>query len=86
MPHRNADSVLPEPVGARISVCSPPAMAGQPWACAAVASGNEVLNQARTAGENSSSGSGATTDQGYRRPLTAAVSDRAAATSSLSPP
>ncbi len=43
-----------------------------------VASGNEVLNHARTAGENSSSGSGAATDQGYRRPLTRSVRDRAA--------
>ena len=40
------------------------------------ASGNEVLNQARTAGENGSSGSGAVTDQGYRRPLTRPVRDR----------
>ena len=85
MPHRNAASVLPEPVGARISVCSPPAMAGQPCAWAAVGSGNEVLNQARTGGENSSSGSGAATDQGYRRPLTAPVSDPRR-TGSLSPP
>ena len=30
MPHRKAASVLPEPVGARISVWSPAAMAGQP--------------------------------------------------------
>ena len=43
MPQRKADSVLPEPVGARISVCSPLAMAGQPCACAGVASGNDVL-------------------------------------------
>ena len=43
----------------------------------ASASGNEVLNHARTAGENGSSGSGAATDQGYRRPLTGPVRDRA---------
>ncbi len=51
-PHRNAARVLPDPVGARISVCSPEAMAGQPWACAAVGSAKVVENQARTAGEN----------------------------------
>ena len=33
-PHRNAASVLPEPVGAEISVCSPVAIAGQACACA----------------------------------------------------
>ena len=55
MPHRKAASVLPEPVGARIRVCSPAAMAGQPWAWAAVGSGNVVANHSRTAGENRSS-------------------------------
>ena len=34
----NAASVLPEPVGARISACSPAAIAGQPSACACVGS------------------------------------------------
>ena len=34
-------SVLPEPVGARISVCSPAAMAGQPCSWASVGAGNE---------------------------------------------
>ncbi len=60
MPHRNAESVLPEPVGARISVWAPLAMAGQPFVWGGVASGNEVLNQARTAGENGARGSGGT--------------------------
>ena len=36
-------------------------MAGQPCACGGVASGNDVSNQARTAGENGASGSGAAT-------------------------
>ena len=55
MPQRNAASVLPEPVGARISVCSPAAMAGQPCAWAAVGAGNEVANHARTGSEKRSS-------------------------------
>ena len=75
MPHRKADSVLPEPVGARIRVWSPPAMAGQPWAWGGVGSGNEVSNQARTAGENGASGSTSATPSRYRRPLTGAVRD-----------
>ncbi|MFM9131769.1 MAG: DEAD/DEAH box helicase [Actinomycetota bacterium] len=40
------------PVGAQISVCAPPTMAGQPWTWGAVGSGNEVENHSRTAGEN----------------------------------
>ena len=47
-------SVLPEPVGAQISVCSPFAMWGQPWICGGVGEGNEDANQALTAGENAS--------------------------------
>ncbi len=39
-------------------VCSPPAMAGQPLAWAAVGAPKVVENHARTAGENGSSGSG----------------------------
>ena len=50
MPQRKAASVLPDPVGARISVCSPPR-----WPPAlrlgGVGSGNEVANHSRTAGE-----------------------------------
>ena len=48
-------SVLPLPVGAQTSVCSPAEMAGQPCTCAAVGSGNDVANHSRTAGENRSS-------------------------------
>ena len=55
MPHRNAVSVLPLPVGAQISVCSPSAMGGHPLTCAGVGSGNVVANHSRTAGENRSS-------------------------------
>lgn len=55
MPHRNAVRVLPDPVGARISVCSPAAMAGHPSSWAWVGAGNEEENQARTGSENRSS-------------------------------
>ena len=46
--HRNAVSVLPLPVGARISVDSPRAIGGQPSACGAVGSSKAAVNQART--------------------------------------
>ena len=55
MPHKNAVRVLPEPVGARISVCSPEAMAGQPCSCAVVGAGNDEVNQVRTGSEKRSS-------------------------------
>src|SRR5438132_450247 len=48
---RNPASVLPEPVGAAMSVCSPAAMCGHPPVWAAVGpSGNRRSNHARTAG------------------------------------
>ena len=55
MEDRNAVSVLPEPVGAQIRVCSPLVIAGQPFTWAPVGSGNVVANHARTAGEKRSS-------------------------------
>src|ERR1022692_4604711 len=46
-------SVLPEPVGAAISVLLPAAISGHPPVCAGVGpSGNRRSNQARTAGWN----------------------------------
>ena len=48
--HRNAASVLPEPVGAEISTCSPVAIAGQACAWAGVGSANAPVNQSRTPG------------------------------------
>lgn len=54
MPHRNDVSVLPDPVGARISVWSPDAIAGHPCSWAAVGAGNEASNHARTGSENRS--------------------------------
>src|SRR3954447_17017079 len=56
IPHRNEARVLPEPVGAQISVCSPEAIAGQPAACAGVAASNEASNQRRTGSEKGSRG------------------------------
>jgi hypothetical protein len=50
---------LPDPVGAQISVCAPPAIAGQPSAWAAVGASNEALNQSRVAALKAASGSGA---------------------------
>ncbi len=47
---RNAASVLPLPVGARMSVVSPAAIAGHPSRCGFVGAGNALLNHARTAG------------------------------------
>jgi len=47
---RNALRVLPLPVGARISVDSPRAIAGQPSTCGRVGSSNAPANQPRVAG------------------------------------
>ena len=55
MPQRKAVSVLPEPVGARISVCSPLAIAGHPCSCALVGAGKDEENHAWTGSENRSS-------------------------------
>src|SRR5687767_1738179 len=54
---RKAASVFPLPVGERMSVESPRAIAGQPAVCGAVGAWNALLNHARTAGWNGSSGS-----------------------------
>ena len=47
MAHRNAASVLPEPVGAMTRVLSPSAMAAQAWACAAVGAAKVPANHSR---------------------------------------
>src|SRR5262245_34475922 len=52
---RNAVNVLPLPVGARMSVDSPRAMAGQPSSCGRVGDGNDATNHSRTDGWNRSS-------------------------------
>ncbi len=56
MQTRNAASVLPDPVGAAISVCRPAAISVHPWACGSVGpAGNRRSNQVRMAGWNDSS-------------------------------
>src|SRR5579862_8250629 len=45
--HRNAARVLPDPVGADMSTCSPEAMAGHASSWAAVGAANAASNQAR---------------------------------------
>ncbi len=55
MPHRKAVRVLPDPVGARIRVWSPAAMAGQPWAWASVGAPKAVRNHSRTGALNGAS-------------------------------
>ena len=52
MAHRNAASVLPEPVGAITSAFSPRAMASHARACTSVGSPSAAANQARVASEN----------------------------------
>ena len=67
--HRNAASVLPDPVGAQISVCSPAAMAGQPCAWAAVGSAKVERNQSAVAGVKPVSGSVSGAESGRERLL-----------------
>ncbi len=55
IPYRKAASVLPEPVGAWISVCLPLAIAGQPCSCAGVGASKAPSNQARVCGLKTSS-------------------------------
>src|ERR671911_41728 len=60
MAARNPASVLPEPVGAQTSVCSPATIAGQPPVWASVGPpGNRRSNHTRTAGWNRSTIPGA---------------------------
>src|SRR6186997_847664 len=54
MAHRNAVRVLPLPVGARMRVDSPRAMAGQPSVCGGVGASKEARNHSATAGWKSS--------------------------------
>ena len=49
---RNADRVLPVPVGARMSVWSPSAIAGQPVICGGVGAWKVEVNHSRTGSEN----------------------------------
>jgi hypothetical protein len=47
IPQRKALRVLPDPVGAQISVFAPDAILGQPAACAGVGASNDASNQRR---------------------------------------
>src|SRR5688500_10720598 len=60
--YRKADSVFPVPVGARMSVSSPLAIAGQPPRCGADGSPSVSVNHARTSGWNEASGCAEMTD------------------------
>src|SRR5436309_14173146 len=51
---RKAASVLPDPVGAKISVLRPAAMEGQPCRCAGVGSPSVCRNHSRTGGRKRS--------------------------------
>lgn len=77
MPHKNAASVLPEPVGERISVCEPVLMAGHPRRWGLVGETNDVSNHVRTGDENGLSASSVTSTT-----LEPAMTDRIAATRS----
>src|SRR5690348_15664801 len=55
--HRNAASVLPDPVGAMTSVLSPPAMEDHAPTCAAVGSANALVNHSLVSVLNPASGS-----------------------------
>src|SRR3569833_3221340 len=50
MATRNAESVLPLPVGAEMSVGLPARMEGQPSICGSVGDPNLAMNHSRTAG------------------------------------
>src|SRR6187431_2509988 len=62
--HRNAERVLPDPVGAAISVLSPRAIGGQPSTCGGVGSPKARSNHSRTGGEKCVRAGGVTT---YRK-------------------
>ena len=86
MPHRNAVSVLPDPVGARMRVWAPEEMAGQPCTWAAVGSGNVDANHSRTAGEKRSSATPERLPRGcHRVPMRAASVTPRGGTSTGSP-
>ena len=57
MPQRKLASVLPEPVGAQISVLAPLEIASQPPAWAGVGPSKEASNQRLTGALNGASGS-----------------------------
>src|ERR1035437_1990151 len=54
--HRNAASVLPEPVGAEIRTCSPEAIAGPACSCVPVGGADAPWNHSRVRGLKAVSG------------------------------
>src|SRR5437588_10688416 len=72
--HRNAASVLPEPVGAEMRTCSPEEIAGQASAWAAVGAANAPRNHSRVRGENCSRGTPGQRSAAARSALADAVS------------
>ena len=66
MAARKAASVLPEPVGAAMSVGRPALIAAQASVCAGVGAGKVLANHAATAGWNSRSRSPATFSRAAR--------------------
>lgn len=71
---RNAASVLPEPVGAETSTCSPPAMAGHAWTWAGVGAAKACSNQRLVRGVKLDRGTHASVAPGagrreHRRPV-----------------
>ncbi len=60
MQARNAASVLPDPVGAEISVLRPARMGGQPSVCGSVGVPNRWTNHSRTIGWHQPSAVGTT--------------------------
>src|SRR5262245_40702203 len=66
MAARNAASVLPDPVGAKIRVERPAWISGQPSDCARVGPGNVSPNHSETAGWNPNAGGRDMTVPDYR--------------------
>ena len=83
--HKNAASVLPDPVGATTSVSSPLPMARQAPACAGVGSANAPSNQARVAGENPSSASPAPVSPAPASPAPASPAPASGESSAMVP-
>src|SRR5204862_4612800 len=75
---RNAASVLPDPVGAVMSVCSPVAIAGHACAWTSVGPSKADANQSRTAGVNCDNGTGAQASRDCGQGATAIDGERPA--------
>ncbi len=69
MPQRKAARVLPDPVGAEISVFAPEVINGQPCAWAGVGASKEASNQRLTGSENGVRGDSALCLERVANPL-----------------